>query len=132
MGATAERQPHELAPAWPARPPLAVVRDGASEMSPTAAKVASHRTATLEVAAREAQVWRAAMLGAASGFALVAVVLTIIGAASGLEFGSAVGLGVFVGLFSGGGFGFMEAAVFALARQESSHRSANHEDRSAP
>ena len=68
------------------------------------------------VAEDESLVWRAAMLGAAIGFTLVAVVIAAAVTLSGIHPASAIGLGLFVGIFSGGGFGFMTGAVVSLAR----------------
>ena len=78
-------------------------------------------------AVAEALVWRAAMAGAAIGFTLVAVVIATAVALSGIHPGSAVGIGVFVGTFSGGGFGFMTGAVVRLARQADASRLPTHE-----
>jgi len=108
MEATARNDSTTPVTASPPRPPLELVP---SDDHPSATE------ANALVAAEEGRVWRAAMCGGAIGFAVVAVVLAIAAAASGMDLASAVGLGVFVGIFSGGGFGFMGGAVFTLAGQ---------------
>ncbi len=68
------------------------------------------------------------MIGAASGFAIVTVAITVAGTLGGIQPGSAFGLGVFVGIWGGGGFGFMMGAILFLAR----HTDAARAHRSSP
>jgi hypothetical protein len=111
MEATARQDSPQPGPA-PRWPSLEVVPDPAED--PTVPV----RSDAEEAAAREGAVFRAAAIGFFVGYAAVAVILMIAGTAGGLELSSSLGLAVFVGAFSGGGFGFMGAAVLALARQE--------------
>jgi hypothetical protein len=56
------------------------------------------------------------MIGAVIGFFAVMIALTVGGALSGVEPGSAFGMGCFVGFWGGGGFGFMMGGTIPFAR----------------
>jgi hypothetical protein len=73
-------------------------------------------------AAVEAGVWRAASLGAAIGFAVLTFTIIVVGTASGMEPGGALGLGIFAGAFGGTGFGFMVGAIVTFGRDFDSQR----------
>ncbi len=62
------------------------------------------------------EILRPAAIGAATGFAVVTLIVTIGGAVSGIEPGAAFGLGVFTGMWGGAGFGFMMGATLPFAR----------------
>jgi hypothetical protein len=66
----------------------------------------------------EPDVGRAALIGGLLGFFGVAVVVALASLAYGLEPGSALGLGAFVGMWTGVGFGFMFGTTGTLARAE--------------
>lgn len=66
----------------------------------------------------DATVGRSALIGAVIGFVAVAIGLTIAGTVGGLGFVPALGLGVFVGAWSGAGFGFMFGSSAAVRRFE--------------
>jgi hypothetical protein len=51
------------------------------------------------------------------GFLVVATAITVGGCIGGLGFAPALGLGCFVGVWGGGGFGFMMGGTLPLARQ---------------
>ncbi|HEX2042801.1 MAG TPA: PEP/pyruvate-binding domain-containing protein [Acidimicrobiales bacterium] len=70
--------------------------------------------------AREPQVGRAALWGAAIGFGVVTVAVTF-AMASGSDAGAAgaLGMGLFIGIWGGCGFGGMLGATLCLARTES-------------
>jgi hypothetical protein len=61
-------------------------------------------------------------MGTLIGFLAVVVVVTGGGILSGLEPMGALGLGVFIGMWGGAGFGFMTAGALSLAR----HADAEH------
>lgn len=61
-------------------------------------------------------VGRALVLGTLLGFLAVVTVVTGGGILSGLEPMGALGLGVFIGMWGGAGFGFMTAGALSLAR----------------
>lgn len=82
-----------------ARPPLAVVRD-----------------APETITRNEPNVGRTAMIGYAAGFIISVVVITTVGTIVGMGFGASLGLGAFVGVWGGGGFGFMMGGTIPLAR----------------
>src|SRR5690349_7603197 len=65
--------------------------------------------------------WRSAAIGAALGFAIATVGITVIGTLAGIGAGGALGLAVFVGAFGGIGFGFMMGGVASLAHQFEAH-----------
>jgi hypothetical protein len=92
------------------RPPLEVVRDapivhGAESAPPPG----------------EARAWRSAAIGAAIGFTVAALAITVIGTLAGIGAGGAFGLAVFVGAFGGVGFGFMMGGMASLARELDAH-----------
>ena len=64
----------------------------------------------------EPDVVHSAMLGYIVGFLTVAVAITVAGTLGGLGFGASLGLGVFVGIWGGGGFGFMIGATVPFSR----------------
>jgi hypothetical protein len=71
---------------------------------------------SMSSATPDPEVLRPAAIGAATGFGVVTLLVTIGGAASGIEPGAAFGLGVFTGMWGGAGFGFMMGATLPLAR----------------
>lgn len=89
------------------RPPLAVVRNAPETSTPD-----------------EPNVGRTAMIGYAVGFVVSVVVITAVGTIAGMGFGASLGLGAFVGVWGGGGFGFMMGGTIPLARylDDQSHR----------
>jgi hypothetical protein len=64
----------------------------------------------------EPNVGRSAVIGYMVGFFVAALAITGAGALAGWGFGNALGLGVFVGIWGGGGFGFMMGATVPYAR----------------
>lgn len=64
---------------------------------------------------------RSAAIGAAIGFVLALALTTVIGVESGLKAISAVGLGCFIGVWGGMGFGFMMGGTRAITRYERTH-----------
>jgi hypothetical protein len=71
---------------------------------------------------------RGGAIGYLTGLLATTLVITIIGTIGGLGFGPSLGLGAFVGVWGGGGFGFMLGATIPLARHldaEAAH-STNH------
>ena len=69
----------------------------------------------------DAQVGRGAVRGAVIGLFGVAVLVAVGGMLTGLTTISAIGLGVFVGMWGGLGFGFMFGASCAGMRVMDSH-----------
>ena len=71
---------------------------------------------------------RTAVIGYMVGFVAATVVITVAGTLAGLGFGASLGLGTFVGIWGGGGFGFMMGGTVPLARHfdAQSARSAHH------
>lgn len=61
-------------------------------------------------------VGRTAMIGYVVGLITATVVITLVGTLGGLGFGPSLGLGAFVGVWGGGGFGFMMGGTVPLAR----------------
>jgi hypothetical protein len=59
---------------------------------------------------------RTAMIGYLVGFIAATVAITVAGTLGGLGFGASLGLGAFVGIWGGGGFGFMMGGTVPLAR----------------
>ena len=72
------------------------------------------RDAAQNVLSNEATLWRGALFGAALGFAFFALVIAIAATASGFAPVSALGIGAFVGLWGGLGFGMMMGGAFAF------------------
>jgi hypothetical protein len=64
----------------------------------------------------EPNLGRAGMVGYAVGFLVATVAITLVGTLGGLGFGNSLGLGAFVGLWGGGGFGFMLGATIPFAK----------------
>jgi hypothetical protein len=64
----------------------------------------------------EPEILRPAAIGAATGFAVMTLIVTIGGTVAGIEPGAAFGLGVFTGMWGGAGFGFMMGATLPFAR----------------
>lgn len=60
-------------------------------------------------------VGRTAMIGYVVGFVAATVVITVAGPLGGLGFGASLGLGAFIGIWGGGGFGFMMGGPVPLA-----------------
>jgi hypothetical protein len=73
-------------------------------------------------------VGRTAVIGYLVGFVAVTVAITVAGTLGGLGFGASLGLGAFVGIWGGGGFGFMMGGTVPLARHldAQSARSTHH------
>jgi hypothetical protein len=67
-------------------------------------------------------VGRAAMIGASIGFFVMGGVASSIGLFAGLEPRSSVGIGAFVGVWGGPGFGAMFGAIRAITRNERAAR----------
>ena len=115
MSETARSADPELSTRWLGRPPLEIVRDdSAIDEAPDPVP--------------EPHVGRTAMLGYLVGFLVATVAMTLIGSLLGLSFGAAFGLGAFVGVWGGGGFGFMMGGTVPLARylDAQSARSRHH------
>jgi hypothetical protein len=105
---------HDDAPkAGESKPTLQLVHD-----------IAGHDTG----AAPEPDIGRSVVIGAVAGFLVVAVGITVAGTVGGIGFGGSLGLGVFVGIWGGGGFGFMMGATVPFARHldAQSARSTDH------
>ena len=103
MSETARFHETELSTRGPGRPPLEVVR--------------SDDTVDEEPAiVAEPNVGRSAMVGYVVGFFVVSIAMTVLGMVLGLSLGAALGLGAFVGIWGGGGFGFMMGGTVPLAR----------------
>ena len=64
----------------------------------------------------EPNVGRSGMIGYVIGFVVATVGITLGGTLGGLGFGNSLGLGAFVGVWGGGGFGFMLGATIPFAR----------------
>jgi hypothetical protein len=64
----------------------------------------------------EPRVGRSAAIGAVIGFLAGACLVAIGCALDGLDIGSSIGLGVFVGMWGGAGFGFMVGGTIPMAR----------------
>ena len=79
---------------------------------------------TPEHADEEPNVWRTVAIGYCVGFAAVAAAITVAGTMAGLGFVASLGFGVFVGVWGGGGFGFMLAGTVGLAHQYDQPRGA--------
>jgi hypothetical protein len=71
---------------------------------------------------------RTAMIGYVVGFIAATAVITVGGTLAGLGLGASLGLGAFVGIWGGGGFGFMMGGTVPLARHldAQSARSTHH------
>ncbi len=94
---------------------------------PSGATSAPHRPADptgTTAPAVEPGVARALVMGTLFGFVAVVAVVTGGGIVSGLEPMGALGLGVFIGMWSGAGFGFMTAGSLSLARQTDAQHAA--------
>ena len=59
---------------------------------------------------------RSAAIGYVIGFIASVVIITVAGTLAGLGLGASFGLGAFVGVWGGGGFGFMMGGTVPLAR----------------
>ena len=94
----------------PPRPTLEVVPN-APVTAPTTSDAATRRARS-----EEPNIGRSAMIGAVIGFFAVMIAITVVGALSGVEPGSAFGMGCFVGFWGGGGFGFMMGGTIPFAR----------------
>jgi hypothetical protein len=71
-----------------------------------------------DAAAERPAVGRAAARGALLGFVLVGIGVTWMAFTGGADFGGAVGVGVFVGMWGGCGFGGMMGATLCIVRAE--------------
>ena len=72
----------------------------------------------------DATVGRSAVIGAVIGFVAVAIGLTMAATIAGMGFVPSIGLGVFVGAWSGAGFGFMFGSSAAVRRFETGQATA--------
>jgi hypothetical protein len=79
-------------------------------------------TAGATVPATGPSIARALVMGTLAGFVFVVALVTGVGILSDLEPMGALGLGVFIGMWGGAGFGFMTAGALSLAR----HTDAEH------
>jgi hypothetical protein len=70
----------------------------------------------------EPDVLRSAVRGALLGFTIVLLAIGLGGTAAGMEPFGALGVGAFIGLLGGGGFGFMLGATTAVVRAEDAER----------
>jgi hypothetical protein len=81
-----------------------------------------------EIALAQPNWGRGGAVGYLIGFFAATVIITTIGTVGGLGFAPSFGLGAFIGVWGGGGFGFMLGATIPLARHmdaEAAH-STNH------
>jgi hypothetical protein len=70
---------------------------------------------------------RSAVIGYVTGFLVTATAITLIGTFAGAGFTNSLGLGAFVGVWGGGGFGFMLGGTIPLARHlDTQSRSTHH------
>jgi hypothetical protein len=75
--------------------------------------------ATVEAhVAHEPNAARSGLIGYAIGLVVTCAVITAGGTLGGLGFVTSLGLGAFVGIWGGGGFGFMLGAIIPLARED--------------
>lgn len=74
----------------------------------------------------EPNVGRSAAIGAAIGFFAGTCIVAVACALTGLDLGSSIGLGIFVGMWGGAGFGFMVGGTIPLARQADAIARRNH------
>lgn len=70
-----------------------------------------------DVTEREPNAGLWSLTGYLIGLVVSCAAITIVGTVGGMGFASALGLGAFIGIWGGGGFGFMMGGVFALARE---------------
>jgi hypothetical protein len=75
----------------------------------------------LTALAEDARVGHAAVRGAVVGFLAISLLVALAGSRCGLGSTAAIGLGVFVGMWGGLGFGFMFGASCAGMRVMDSH-----------
>jgi hypothetical protein len=61
---------------------------------------------------------RAAWVGALIGLVVVTAAVALAGILGGIERGSALGLGAFIGIWGGTGFGLMMGATITIARHD--------------
>jgi hypothetical protein len=73
--------------------------------------------ASADHASDEPGIGRTAVIGAAVGFLVSTIGITVAGSLGGIGFGASLGLGAFVGTWGGAGFGFMMGGTLPLARR---------------
>jgi hypothetical protein len=86
-----------------------------AEPTPSLRLVRDNHDAETACAAAEPNVGRNALIGYVIGFIVSVVSITIAGTLAGLGFGNSLGLGVFVGMWGGGGFGAMMGGTVPVA-----------------
>jgi hypothetical protein len=99
----------------PSAPALHLVPARSTDHGVSAA-VAPTDTVPGGTAAVAPNVGRTALIGFVVGFVLVTVAVTVAGTFAGYGAGASFGLGAFIGLWGGGGFGFMMGGTVPLAR----------------
>jgi hypothetical protein len=65
----------------------------------------------------DARIWRFGAVGGVLGFAAVAIAVAVPNVVAGQDPGASIGLGLFLGIWGGLGFGGMAGAGIAAARQ---------------
>jgi hypothetical protein len=75
-----------------------------------------------DIATDDSRLWRGSAIGAAVGLAVLMVTITVVGTLGGLKLIIALGLGAFIGLWGGSGFGMMVGGVVAIQAIERRER----------
>jgi hypothetical protein len=108
MAETARSHDHEPADGAVPKPSLQLVR-----ATPTGPELEPEASAP-EASAPD--VGRTAAIGYLAGFVVVTIAITVAGTLAGHGFTPSLGLGAFVGMWGGGGFGLMVGGTLPLAR----------------
>jgi hypothetical protein len=87
-----------------------------AEPAPSLQLVRDTLDADMAPAAAEPNVGRNAMIGYVAGFIVSVVSITIAGTLAGLGFVNSLGIGSFVGMWGGGGFGALMGGTVPVAR----------------